>query len=103
MLRSLLIKLQAFREELTHNLVSKASYIDEALRLRLNTSVFSYGKSLMEKLDYSKINSCFELVKPVHILFGTNVVTDLLLQTLEGNQSYSYEKPSRFFSSQDLL
>ena len=46
----------------------------------------------MEKFDPCKINSCLELVKPVHILLGTNFVTVLLLQTLERNQSYSYEK-----------
>ena len=38
------------------------------------------GKGLMEKFDYCKISSCFELVKPVHILLGTNVATALLLQ-----------------------
>ena len=89
-------------EKLTHNLVSRASYIDEVLRMRLNTSVFSQGKGLMEKFDFCKINSCFDLVKSVHILLGTNVVTVLLFQILKRNQSYSYEKPSRVFSSQDI-
>ena len=90
-------------EKLTHNLVSKASYIDEALKMRLNTSVFSKVKGLMEKFDYSKINSGFELVKHVHILLGTNVAAVLLLHSLERNQSYLYKKPSRVFSSQDFL
>ena len=56
---------------------------DEVWRMRLNTSVFLQGKGLMEKFDYCRINSCFELVKHVHILLGTNVVAVLLLQTLE--------------------
>ena len=43
----------------------------------------------MKQFDYCKINYCFELVKPVHILLGTNFVTVLLLQILERNQSYS--------------
>lgn len=48
----------------------------------------------MEKFDCCKINICLELVKPVHILLGTNFVTVLFIQTLERNQSYSYEKPN---------
>ena len=50
----------------------------------------------MEKFDHCKINSCFELVKPIHILLGANVVTVLLLQKREKNQSYLYKK-SRLF------
>ena len=57
--------------------VDRETYIDETLRMRLNTSVFSQGKGLM-------INSCFELVKPFHMLLGMNVAV-LLLQTLERN------------------
>ena len=31
------------------------------------------GKGLIQKFDYCKINSCFELSKPVYILLETNV------------------------------
>ena len=70
-------------EKLTHNLVSGASYIDETLKMRL---ILLYGKGLMEKFDYCKINSCFELVKPVHTVLGMNTVTALLLQILGATQ-----------------
>ena len=36
----------------------------------------------MENFDYCKINFCFELIKPVHILLGTNVVTaDIMIKS----------------------
>ena len=57
----------------------------------------------MEKFDYCKINFCFGLIKPVNKRLGTNAVAVLLLQTLERNQSYLYEKQRRVFSCNNFL
>ena len=70
-------------EKLTHNLVSWASCINEALRMGLNTSVFSYGKGLIEKFNYAKsipvmswsnLFLCYRPLKEIRVIRAKNQV-----------------------------